>query len=128
MTRFENPDTRYRLIVPRANFLNGHYSGLIDLNGELLDGKPKRSLDSLDGTGFNFQKKSLDGAGFNFQKKSLDKKRALDSMEGDNFGFKKRALDMMDGEGFGMKKKSIDEGDGFGFGKGFERVPNQIFP
>uniref|UniRef100_A0A915DEN8 Secreted RxLR effector peptide protein n=1 Tax=Ditylenchus dipsaci TaxID=166011 RepID=A0A915DEN8_9BILA len=56
------------------------------------------------------------------------RKRALDSLEGDDFTLRKRALDLMDGDGFGFEKRALDnlegddskraldslEGDGFG--------------
>ncbi|KAI6223528.1 hypothetical protein M3Y95_00899500 [Aphelenchoides besseyi] len=47
-------------------------------------------------------------------------KRALDELEGTDFGMKrKRALDMLEGSDFGMRKRSLDllDGTGFGFDK-----------
>ncbi|KAI6181765.1 hypothetical protein M3Y98_00864300 [Aphelenchoides besseyi] len=44
-------------------------------------------------------------------------KRALDELEGTDFGMKrKRALDMLEGSDFGMRKRSLDLLDGAGFG------------
>jgi hypothetical protein len=42
-------------------------------------------------------------------------KRALDSLEGDDFTLRKRALDLMEGDGFGFEKRALDnlEGDDF---------------
>jgi len=54
---------------------------------------------------------SLDGDDFTLRK------RALDVMDGDGFGFEKRALDTLEGDDFvGLKKRALDslEGDGFG--------------
>jgi len=43
------------------------------------------------------------------------RKRALDSLDGDDFTLRKRALDLMDGDGFGFEKRALDnlEGDDF---------------
>jgi len=49
------------------------------------------------------------------------RKRALDSLDGDDFTLHKRALDVMEGDGFGFekRKRALDqiEGDDMGFRK-----------
>jgi len=51
-----------------------------------------------------------------FRQAGLMRKRALDALDGQGFGFKKRALDSLDGSGFGFDKRALDSLDGSGFG------------